>query len=104
MMYSVYLSQQAEIDLRVTFEYIAFELKAPQNAAHQLARLERQIVGLSDFPERYRCYEKEPWKSRGLRIMPVDRYLVFYIVDSSAYSVEVVRVMYSGRDIETHLE
>lgn len=36
--------------------------------------------------------------------MPVDRYLVFYIVDSSAYSVEVVRVMYSGRDIETHLE
>lgn len=25
-----------------------------------------------------RVYEKEPWLSRGTRIMPVDNYMVFY--------------------------
>ena len=33
------------------------------------------------MPKRYRQYELEPWKSRGLRVAPVDNYLVLYIPD-----------------------
>mgnify|MGYP001580458150 CR=1 FL=1 len=33
------------------------------------------------MPERFRGYENEPWKSRGLKMMPVDNYCVLYISD-----------------------
>ena len=41
-----------------------------------------RICRLDTMPERYRKYEKEPWKSRGLRVLPVDNYVVLYIPDS----------------------
>ena len=75
------MSQQ-EDDLRGIFEYISFELQSPENASGQLDRLEEQILSLDTMPERYRKYEKEPWKSRGLRVLPVDNYVVLYIPDS----------------------
>ena len=53
-----------------------FELQSPENASRQLDHLEEQILSLDTMPERYRKYEKEPWKSRGLRVLPVDNYLV----------------------------
>ena len=42
------------------YEYIAFELLSPENAAGQLDRLEENIIELETFPEKYRAYEKEP--------------------------------------------
>ena len=65
MIYELEISEQADNDLRGIFEYIAFELQSPQNASGQLDRLEEQILSLDTMPERYRRYEKEPWKSRG---------------------------------------
>jgi len=52
----------------------AFELQSPENASGQLNRLEESIMGLNQMPERFREYENEPWHSRGLRIMPVDKF------------------------------
>ena len=62
MIYEVEVSEQADNDLRGIFEYIAFELQSPENASGQLVRLEEQILSLDTMPERYRKYEKEPWK------------------------------------------
>lgn len=103
MIYEVEVSEQADGDLRGIFEYIAFELQSPENANGQLDRLEKQIISLDTMPERYRKYEKEPWKSRGLRVLPVDNYVVFYISDSDKRLVTVLRVMYAGRDIDNQL-
>lgn len=103
MIYAVELSEQADSDLRGIFEYIAFELQAPENASGQLARLEEQILSLETMPERYRKYEKEPWKSRGLHVLPVDNYMVFYILDVDKKVVTILRVMYAGRDIDKQL-
>ena len=103
MIYEVEVSEQADSDLREIFEYIAFELQSPENASGQLDRLEEQILSLDTMPERYRKYEKEPWKSRGLRVLPVDNYVVFYISDSDKMVVTILRVMYAGRDIINQL-
>lgn len=104
MIYEVITTNQADADLRSIYEYIAFELLSPDNAAGQLGRLEEHIVGLEEFPEKFRHYEKEPWCSRGLRVMPVDNYLVFYIPDKDAGIVTVIRVMYAGRDVDSQLK
>ena len=81
MIYEVITTDQADADLRGIYEYIAFELLSPDNAAGQLERLEEHIIGLEEFSEKFRSYEKEPWNSRGLRLMPVDNiwYFIFRI-------------------------
>ena len=103
MIYEVEVSEQADRDLREIFEYIAFELQSPENVIGQLNRLEEQILSLDAMPKRYRKYEKEPWKSRGLRVLPVDNYVVLYIPDSDKKVVTILRVMYAGRDIDNQL-
>ena len=48
-------------------------------------------------------YDAEPWRTRGLRRMSVDRYAVFYRTDRAECIVTVVRVMYVGGDVEAQL-
>ena len=72
-----------------------YELKSPETASGQLDRLEKNILDLDFMPDRFRLYEKEPWHSRGLRIMPVDH---------SAKTVTVIRIMYGGRDVDAQLK
>ena len=101
MIFEIEISEQADRDLRNIYKYIAFELQSPENAAGQLNRLEESIMGLNQMPERFLGYEMEPWHSRGLRIMPVNNYCVFYIPDAGNAVVTIIRVMYGGRDIDT---
>lgn len=103
MIYEVEVSEQADRDLREIFEYIAFELQSPENAIGQLDRLEEHILSLDAMPKRYRKYEKEPWKSRELHILPVDNYVILYIPNSDKKVVTILRVMYAGRDIDNQL-
>ena len=42
MIYDIEISDQAEIDLSGIFEYIAFELQAPENASGQLGKERRK--------------------------------------------------------------
>ena len=103
MIYGVEVSEQADSDLREIFEYIAFELQSPEIASRQLNRLEKHILSLDTMPKCYQKYEKEPWNSRGLRVLPVDNYVVLYIPDSNKKVVTILRVMYAGRDIDNQL-
>ena len=102
--YEVIVTDEAEADLRSVYEHIAFELYSPDNAAGQVKRLERHILDLNYFPEKYRPYQKEPWYGRGMRVMPVDNYVVLFIPNHATKSVTVNRVMYAGRDIDAHME
>ena len=104
MKYEVVTTAQAVADLRAIFEYIAYELLAGENAIKQLDRLEEAILSLDEMPERYHLYDKEPWRGRNLRIMPVDNYLVFYIPQEEDKTVTVIRVMYGRRDIDAQLK
>ena len=103
MIFNVVTSIQAEEDLRGIFEYITLELLSPENAEKQLERLEKQILSLDEMPERFPRYGKEPWHSRGLRFVAVDNYIVFYLSDVEEQVVTILRVMYSGRNIEEQL-
>ena len=103
MSFRVVITRQAEIDLCGIYEYIAYELHAPQSANGQLTRLEEAIFDLDEMPRRYKSYDKEPWRSRGLRVMPVENYLVYYIPDYDSMLVTIIRVMYGGRDTDVQL-
>lgn len=84
MTYTIVISKEAENDLRAIYEYIAFELLAPDAAAGQLGRLEKAMLSLEEMPHRFRKYDKQKWEKRNMHIMPVDNYCVFYIPDDNA--------------------
>ena len=103
MTYKIEISGHAESDLRAIYEYIAFKLFSPKAATRQLMRIKTGIMSLDQMPKRFRAYQKEPWCSKGLRVMPVDKFLIFYIPSGSDKKVYIVRVIYGGRNIEEAL-
>ena len=99
MKYTIFIAKKAEEDLGKIFEYLAYKVMAGENAVRQLNRIQTAIESLDEMPLRNRVYDKEPWKTRILRIMPVDNYLVFYLTETEALKVTILRIMYGGRDI-----
>ena len=57
MSYVVEMTDQARTDLRSIYEYIAFALQSRINADRQLDRIEREILSLSELPERYKVLD-----------------------------------------------
>ena len=100
MIYKIDITAQAKADLRGIYDYISIDLLSPQNAIGQLGRLEESIMGLKQMPMRFRKFETEPWYLKGLRIMPVDNFVVLYIPNEDTGVVTIIRVMYGGRDIK----
>lgn len=104
MKYKIELTKQADVDLRGIYEYIALNLLELETAARLLERIEKGILSLDEMPERFRVFNKEPWLDRGLRQMPVDNFIVFYVPKVEEATVTVIRVMYGGRDIDKQLK
>ncbi|MDU7412651.1 MAG: type II toxin-antitoxin system RelE/ParE family toxin [Varibaculum cambriense] len=77
MSYAVCISHEAEEDLRGIYAYITFNLLSPKNARGQIDRIEKAILGLNQFSLAHRLVGFEPWRSRGLRIMACDNFLIF---------------------------
>ena len=69
--------------MKAIYEYIALILMETGIAEKQYTGIEKAIDDLDKMPECFRQYEKEPWRSRNLRVMPVDNFLAFYIVDTA---------------------
>jgi len=101
MIFEIIITDHAEADLRSILYYIAFDLKSPENAEGQLHRLEEAILSFESMPERFREYDRDPWKSRRLHIMAVDNYCVFYTIDKLKMTVTIIRVMYGAMDFDT---
>lgn len=97
--YQLSYSAEALRDLRDIFEYIAFELKEPATARAQVGRIRDNIRSLDAFPKRNRAIDWEPWVTRGVRQMPVDNFIVYYIPDDNNRTVHILRIFYGKRDI-----
>ena len=102
--WNILYTEQAERDLRDIFEYIAFSLLEPGIAKKQTRRIMNRIAKLNDLSFRFPLYEKEPWNSKGLRVLPVDNYLAFYLPVETQKAVAVIRIMYGGREVDTQLQ
>lgn len=104
MIFNVLYSSEARQDLRDIYEYIAYELLELNTAAGQTNRIMKAARSLEQMPMRHRLYEEEPWHSQGLRFLPVDNYLIFYLPDETNNIVNIIRIMYAGRDVKTQLD
>ncbi len=104
MSYMVEMTDQARTDLRGIYEYIAFALHSKINAERQLERIEREILSLSELPERYKALDLGFDAAKTVRMVTVDRYCVIYHVVKERGAVQILRILYGGRDIPAELE
>ena len=79
MKYKIFYTESAKQDLRNIHKYISEKLLEPKIAADLTNRIMKGIRSLEEMPMRYRLYESEPWHSRGLRVYPIENYVVFYL-------------------------
>lgn len=99
--YTVQITDKALADMEGIYTYIAEQLLAPENAIEQYNRIAEAIQNLNVFPERVRIMESEPEHTMGLRQLPIDNFLVFYVIEDNR--VVVTRVLYSASDISRRL-
>lgn len=99
-LYRVEYSQEALVDIKSIYTYISQILHAPLTARRQANRIRKEIRDLEAFPTRYVLVEWEPWASMKMHRLPVDNYVVFYLVDEQAMAVKIVRIVYGRRNLE----
>ena len=98
MRYEVKLTSQAIGQIQETVQYISKILLAPESARKWADTLQREIEKLDSMPSRYPLTEEEPWRTKGIRKMPVKNFLVYYLVDEVKKIVWVTAVIYGRRD------
>lgn len=98
--YKVGYSAESLDDLRKIYTYIANELLVPEIATNQVNRIQKEIRLLDTMLFRYKLVEWEPWNSMKMHQLPVDNFIVYYLIDDKELTVTVVRIFYGGRDIE----
>ena len=98
--YRVGYSVDALEDLREIYNYIAGELLVPETAEALVGHIRNEIRSLDFMPARYALVGWEPWHSMKMHQLPVDNFIVYYLVDDEEMTVIVVRVFYGGHDIE----
>ena len=81
--------RQALDDLREIYSYIANELLAPETATAQLGRIRKEVRSLDFMPARYALVDWEPWHSMKMHHLPVDNFIVYYLVDDEKRAVTV---------------
>ena len=103
-MYDIDITEPAEQDIRKTIEYIDEELHNRTAAEKLLNDVEDAIFSLSEMPQRYRLVSDRVLASQGIRFLPVNNYLVFYVVREEAKMVVIERFLYKRRNWATILK
>lgn len=103
MAYKVLIADQAYRDLRAIFEYIAYELRSIDTARNLIESLEENISSLNFMPYRFAKYNIESAKDKDIRALPLGNYLILYMPKEEDHTVNIIRVIYGGKDIETVL-
>lgn len=102
--WNVILTPEFKQEFKNIFDYIANVLLAPETARKQANRILDSVEKLSDMPNKFCLVEKEPWRTRGLRKMLVDNFIVFYLPNHPTNEVVVFHVFYGGRNLDDLLK
>ena len=99
--YTIVYSTDALEDLRGIYSYIALEIMEPDIAKGQVDRIRKKIRSLEVFPKGYGRVDWEPWASMEMRKLPVDNYIVYFLVEDKSMEVIIIRVFYGGMDVRS---
>jgi len=79
--YSVILETTAVLDMRGILNYITDIIKQPETAARIFFSIEEKVKSLNLMPTRHSVVRDEPYATLGVRMMPAENYIAFFIID-----------------------
>ena len=98
MSYTVRMTAKAEQDLIEAVDYIALTFFNPQAADELLHRVEDAVGKLTFISKKYKIVDDPILAAWEIRLIVVQRYLVFYRVDEEANTVIILRFLYVKRN------
>ncbi len=101
--WKIQYTAKAREDLKDIVSYIADELGEREIASLMFDSLTEGIRSLQTLPCRYPVYREEPWTSKGLHVMKIKKYFVFYYPVENQLTVNIIRIIYGGCDIRRQL-
>ncbi len=103
MIYDVFITHHAQNDMIEIYRYICFDLSECERAKVLLRKIENAIADLSVMPYRFKKHANKRWENTNLRVRSINKHYIFYIVNEEEQTVSIIRVFYSGRDINRQL-
>jgi plasmid stabilization system protein ParE len=94
------MTKPATGDLLAKAQYIAKELKEPAVAKKLVSKIREAVMSLSEMPSRHALVTDERLALLGIRKLPVENYIVFYVISETNMVVTVVRILYGRRGWE----
>ena len=88
----------ARHDLDEILVYVGTELQAPDAAANLIDKIEAAILRIPQFPYQWPITRDAVLANRGYRMLPVESFAVFYLVDSDRKVVSIRRILYGKRN------
>ncbi len=104
MNYKINYSNEAINDLIQIHDYIANEANEPKNANDLINDIRNAIRLLDTFPLRFPVVSFSPWKTLNMRYFNIKNQIIFYLVNESNLTVNIVRIYSSKRDINKILK
>ena len=98
MEYKVKFTEKCLEDIEEACQYIEEKLKAENTANRFKIKIKDSVKGLSTSPEMYAKVEKLDRVKRVYRKIPIDNYVLLYIVDKENEIVYLSHMYYGGRN------
>ena len=103
-MYSLLITDAAELDILSTVKYIADALKAPVAANNLLDEIERYEEILEKTPGIFPFVRDDYLAEKGLKFVTVKNYIMFYTVNEDKKTVNMIRFLHGRRDWKNIIE
>ena len=102
--YKVIVDPDAEKSLNDIFMYILNNLRSPESAENTSYALLKAINSLDFMPQRYAALPEDFLEKEGIRRMQVRNYFVYFNVDEDNKCVNILDVLYVGREQRENFE
>lgn len=102
--YNLFYSELAKDDLKEIALYISAELKNPSAAENLIVRIIETAENCTQFPYSNPVYVPLKPLKREYRKAYVDNFMLFYWVNEDKKCIEISRVIYARRNLESHIK
>ena len=96
--FKVIVTSDADRDMDEIFSYVSKNLQEPGTAFGLVEKIYSALHSLSNMPERHPLSRDTYLAKQGFRLLPIDNYLAFYVVDKTAMRVIIHRVLCGKRN------
>ena len=99
MQYKIEYSSLADNSINEIYDYISNILLEPKTAQNIVLGIISTINSLSELPKKHKLCDEEFLKNKNIRSTHFKNYKILYFIDDKSYTITIVNIFYSKRNI-----